>query len=65
MTKKELERALAQKDEQCFALYCALYDCLEKENKENVASMIEFLTNQKFANECDWLKTFRISGGAK
>lgn len=35
------------------------------ENKENVASMIEFLTNQKFANECDWLKTFRISGGAK
>ena len=46
-------------EDKCFALYCALYELLEKDNCENVASMIEQLTGMKFANECEWLKIYR------
>lgn len=63
---KDLFKLLKKKEEQCFVLYCTLYEKLEEEGEyENVASMIEYLTGGfNFADECESFKriTNKIRG---
>ncbi len=49
--EKEKEKALV--------LYSLLYDVLEKQGDDNVASQIEFLTKQNYSEICDLYKNIR------
>ena len=58
---KELEQKVQELQEldnkRAFRLYCMLYDMLEKQDPENVASRIEYMTSKNYADICEMYKT--------
>lgn len=58
---KELEQKVQELQEldnkRAFRLYCVLYDVLEKQDSENVASRIEYMTSENYADICELYKT--------
>lgn len=58
---KELEDKIRELQEvdnkRAFRLYAVLYDVLEKQDPENVASRIDYLTGKNYNNICELYKT--------
>ena len=58
---KELEQKVQELQEvdnkRAFRLYAALYDVLEKQDPENVASRIDYLTGKDYSEMCELYKT--------
>lgn len=58
---KELEQKVQELQEvdnkRAFRLYCVLYDLLEEKYPENVASKIEYMTSENYADICEMYKT--------
>lgn len=58
---KELEQKVQELQEvdnkRAFRLYCILYDMLEEQDPENVASRIDFMTSENYADICELYKT--------
>ena len=58
---KELEQKVQELQEvdnkRAFRLYCVLYDVLEKQDSENVASRIDYLTGKDYSEMCELYKT--------
>ena len=58
---KELEQKVQELQEvdnkRAFRLYCMLYDMLEKQDPENVASRIDYLTGKDYSEMCEMYKT--------
>ena len=58
---KELEQKVQELQEvdnkRAFRLYCVLYNELEKQCPENVASRIDFMTSENYADICELYKT--------
>lgn len=58
---KELEQKVQELQEvdnkRAFRLYCMLYDILEIQDPENVASRIDFMTSENYADICELYKT--------
>ena len=58
---KELEQKMQELQEvdnkRAFRLYAVLYDVLEKQDSENVASRIEYMTSENYADICEMYKT--------
>ena len=52
MTQKEQE----VDNKRAFILYSVLYEVLEKQDDENVASRIEYLTRENYSDLCDMYK---------
>ena len=48
---------LEKERERAFVLYSTLYDVLEKQGNENIASMIDQLTMSNYSDLCDLYKT--------
>lgn len=58
---EELEQKLADMLEQNLTLYSMLYETLEKQGCENVASTIEQMTNLKLEEQSNWYKGNKTS----
>lgn len=60
---KELEQKVQELQEvdnkRAFRLYAVLYDVLEKQDPENVASRIEYMTRDNYADICEIYKTVK------
>ena len=58
---KKLEQKVQELQEvdnkRAFRLYAVLYDVLEKQDSENVASRIEYMTSENYADICEMYKT--------
>ena len=58
---KELEQKVQELQEldnkRAFRLYCMLYDILEIQDPENVASRIDYLTGKDYSEMCELYKT--------
>lgn len=58
---KELENKIRELQEidnkRAFRLYAVLYDVLEKQDSENVASRIDYLTGKDYSEMCELYKT--------
>ena len=58
---KELEQKVQELQEldnkRAFRLYCMLYDMLEEQDPENVASRIDFMTSENYADIFELYKT--------
>ena len=58
---KELEDKIRELQEvdnkRAFRLYAVLYDVLEKQDPENVASRIDYLTGKDYSEMCELYKT--------
>lgn len=58
---KELEQKVQELQEvdnkRAFRLYAVLYDVLEKQDSENVASRIDYLTGKDYSEICELYKT--------
>lgn len=58
---KELEQKVQELQEldnkRAFRLYCMLYDMLERQDPENVASRIDYLTGKDYSEMCELYKT--------
>lgn len=58
---KELEQKVLELQEldnkRAFRLYCMLYDMLEEQDPENVASRIDYLTGKDYSEMCELYKT--------
>ena len=58
---KELEQKVQELQEvdnkRAFRLYSVLYDVLERQDPENVASRIDFMTSKNYADICEMYKT--------
>ena len=58
---KELEQKVQELQEldnkRAFRLYCVLYDVLEKQDSENAASRIDYLTGKDYSEMCELYKT--------
>ena len=58
---KELEQKVQELQEvdnkRAFRLYCMLYDMLEEQDPKDVASRIDFMTNENYADICELYKT--------
>lgn len=58
---KELEQKVQELQEldnkRAFRLYAVLYDVLEKQDSENVASRIDYLTGKDYSEMCEMYKT--------
>lgn len=58
---KELEQKVQELQEldnkRAFRLYCMLYDLLEIQDPENVASRIDYLTGKDYSEMCELYKT--------
>lgn len=58
---KELEQKVQELQEvdnkRAFRLYCILYDMLEEQDPENVASRIDYLTGKDYSDICELYKT--------
>lgn len=58
---KELEQKVQELQEvdnkRAFRLYAVLYDVLEKQDSENVASRIDYLTGKDYSEMCELYKT--------
>ena len=52
----DLEAKLAEKEKDNLILYSMLYETLEKQGCENVASQIDQMTGWTYDKEADWLK---------
>lgn len=67
--KKEIEELKNFENKKSFALFVALYNELEKDDPENVASRIDYLTKQDNGQLCDYYKELlnlrRIVNGGK
>ena len=57
---KELKQKVQELQEldnkRAFRLYCMLYDMLEKQDPENVASRIDYLTGKDYSDICELYK---------
>ena len=58
---KKLEQKVQELQEvdnkRAFRLYCVLYDILEEQYPENVASRIDYLTGKDYSEMCEMYKT--------
>lgn len=58
---KELEQKVQELQEvdnkRAFRLYCMLYDILEEQDPKDVASRIDFMTSENYADICELYKT--------
>lgn len=58
---KELEQKVQELQEldnkRAFRLYCMLYDMLEEQDPKDVASRIDFMTSENYADICELYKT--------
>lgn len=60
-TIKEHDNEILEKErERAFVLYSTLYDMLEKQGNENIASMIDQLTFSNYSDLCDLYKSARL-----
>lgn len=58
--KKELKQQLAEKDKENLVLYSMLYETLEKQDCENVASQIDQMTGLTLDKQAEWFKGNRV-----
>lgn len=58
---KKLEQKVQELQEldnkRAFRLYCMLYDMLEEQGQKDVASRIDFMTSENYADICELYKT--------
>lgn len=60
--KNEIDALKSFEEQKSFALFCALYQVLEKEDPENVSSRIEQLTGKDISKFSEIYKRFRMEG---